>query len=58
MSKIAELLKLAEKKKEDQKIAVSSSPIVNLDDSVSKGKQEDVIASKSNEEQVRVSKSK
>ena len=58
MSKIAELLKLAEKKKEDQKIAVSSSPIVNLDDSVSKGKQEDVIASKSNEEQVGVSKSK
>jgi len=58
MSKIAELLKLAEKKKEDLKIELPSPLITNTEDGVSKSKQVGVIVSKGKVEGVRVSKSK
>lgn len=70
MSKIAELLKLAEKKKEDTKIKLPSSLLPNPEVGVSIGKQEQVRVSTDNsidsevgvsntrQEQVSISKSK
>ncbi len=59
MSKIAELLKLAEKKKEDTKTELPSSTFLpQTVVSVSKGKQEEVEVSKTNTQQVEVSASK
>ena len=70
MSKIAELLKLAEKKKEDTKIELPAPSLPKPEDSVSKSKQEqvdvnekssypiEVGVSKSSYEQVDVSKGK
>jgi transcription initiation factor IIE alpha subunit len=52
MSKIAELLKLAEKKKDSQKIENPTS-IINTKDSVSRSNEEQIRASKSNEEEAR-----
>jgi hypothetical protein len=58
MSKIAELLKLAEQKKEVTKLELPSPIISKLEDGVSKGKQEQGKVSKSNTNQVEVSVSK
>ncbi len=60
MSKIAELLKLAEKKKEDTKMELPSPAAPQSRDSVSKDKQDEVRASKTNIEPVEanVSRSK
>jgi len=55
MSKIAELLKLAEKKKEDTKMELPSSAAPQPEDSVSKHKQDEVRVSKINTEPVEVS---
>ncbi len=55
MSKIAELLKLAEKKKEDTKMELPSSAAPQPEDSVSKHKQDEVRVSKINTEPVKVS---
>ena len=59
MSKIAELLKLAEQKKEDSKVELPSSDILpKTIVSVSKGKQEELRVSKDNTEQVKASVTK
>jgi hypothetical protein len=49
MSKIAELLKLAEQKKEDTKIELPFPALPKLKDSVSRSKQEEIGVSKSKE---------
>jgi hypothetical protein len=58
MSKIAELLKLAEKKKEDTKIEISAPVIPKIEDGVSKRNQEEVSRSNVAVKQVEVSTSK
>ncbi len=58
MSKIAELLKLAEKKKEDTKIELPALAIPKTEDGVSKGNQEEVSANSSMSVEVSASKSK
>jgi hypothetical protein len=56
MSKIAELLKLAEQKKETLKTELPSPSVPSPDDGVSKSKEGQVGISKSNNVEVRVSK--